>query len=196
MTCSQSCFPSTLQHPTWSTMYHYTHVITKDEESTITLSGANLPSFLLLAHLSVPRNSKNCTYVPPSQLKNYVQLDLCSQPTAHLSKSVAIPAFCKKNGRLVASHTWQVNINKLGSTNTGAAKKKIWAIKKQGAVKFQALDDCKESVSLAHPLHVKELQNLLPISHIVLCSFKPVVHFKKTTSEQLLLLLAHQPAAG
>jgi hypothetical protein len=69
-----------------------------------------------------------------------------------------------KNGTLFNSHSQQVKVNKSKRSKKVSSNKKITALKNSKHVlnnKFQAPDACnKESVALAHFLHIEELQNI------------------------------------
>jgi hypothetical protein len=95
------------------------------------------------------------------KLKTCVQVKLNGDLAVHVSKSVTVPSFRKKNGTLVASHTWHVSINKSKSAKKVLSHKKKKATNRHHSTKFEAQDDCKESVSLAYSLRIQEVQNLM-----------------------------------
>jgi hypothetical protein len=126
-------------------MYHPTHVITQDEESTM------VPPFV--APRIVPIASKS---ILPTRKKSWIQVNFKGRRMAPLFKAVTVPTFKKKNGTVVVSHQHQVRVHKKSSTSKSA---RVGA--NHGTPMFSALEDCKESVSLAHSIHIQELQILM-----------------------------------
>jgi hypothetical protein len=96
-------------------------------------------------------------------VKKPLQLDLHGQLAVPLfTQSITVPSFCKKNGTIVGSHTRRI-IRTVSSKSRKKAttQTKLQFARTGGSAKFQAPDDCKASVSLAHSLRIEELQILM-----------------------------------
>jgi hypothetical protein len=108
---------------------------------------------------SIP--ASNTIPIPAPKWKTCVQVKLNGDLAVPVSKSVTVPSFRKKNGTLVASHTRHVSITKSKSAKKVPPYKKKKATNHHYFAKFEAPDDCKESVSLAYSLRIQEVQNLM-----------------------------------
>jgi hypothetical protein len=97
-----------------------------------------------------------------SKVKKSVQRTLNGEHAAPVPNPVFVGTFTKKNGTRVASYNRHAPITKSKSAKKVSPHKKKKASKHNPFfAKFEAPDDCKESVSLAHSLRIQELQNLM-----------------------------------
>jgi hypothetical protein len=105
--------------------------------------------------------------ISASKLKKSVQRKINGEHAAPVPDPVIVPSFIKDNGTRVASYTRHASIfSKSKSAKKVSSHKKKKATKNHHFfAKFEAPDDCKESVSLAHSLRIEELQKLMKPHH-------------------------------
>jgi hypothetical protein len=118
----------------------------------------------LIPRLTMAPPSLAAALVPQLPEKKFIQKGLWGKQVEHSTKVTKVKAYWK-GSKLVKAH------DRIIETKTKGNKKKAknTKCKKKTAPKHSAFakvpDDCKESVQLAHSLHIQELKNLMRNSH-------------------------------